>query len=80
MFGVGPQEMVVIGLLFLVIFGPSELPGMARKLGHFVNEARRPLDEFRSEFVSDEDEDVSNEDGDDHPDEDETRERGERGS
>jgi sec-independent protein translocase protein TatB len=54
-FGIGPQELVVIGLLFLVIFGPSKLPQMARDLGRFVTEARRSVDEFKDELVLDED-------------------------
>ena len=50
--------MIIIGLLFLVIFGPSKLPQMARDLGRFVNEARRSVDEFKSELMlDDEDED-----------------------
>ncbi len=59
MFGVGPQEIVIIGVLFLLIFGPSKLPTMARDLGKFVNQARRSIDEFKSEItaVGDEDED-----------------------
>ena len=55
MFGIGGQEMIIIGLLFLVIFGPSKLPQMARDLGKFVNEARRSMDEFKGELLSDED-------------------------
>ena len=51
MFGVGPQEMVFIGLLSLIIFGPSKLPQMARELGQFVNEARRAVEEFKEEFI-----------------------------
>jgi sec-independent protein translocase protein TatB len=57
MFGIGGEEIVVIGLIFLVVFGPSKLPQMARDLGRFVNEARRSMDEFKSELMSDEDED-----------------------
>jgi sec-independent protein translocase protein TatB len=57
MFGIGGQELVIIGLIFLVVFGPSKLPQMARDFGRFVNEARRSMDEFKSELVSDEDED-----------------------
>lgn len=57
MFGIGAQEMVIIGLLFLVIFGPSKLPRMARDLGRFVNEARLQLDEFKGEIVSADEED-----------------------
>ena len=54
MFGVGLQEMVFIGLLFLVIFGPSKLPQMARELGRFVNEARRAVEEFKEDLVLEE--------------------------
>jgi Tat protein translocase TatB subunit len=56
-FGIGFNEMLVIGLLFLVLFGPSKLPQMARDLGRFLTEARRSVDEFKTELVSDKDED-----------------------
>ncbi len=52
MFGIGAQEMVIIGLLFLVVFGPGKLPGMARDFGRFVGGARRHVDEFKSELTS----------------------------
>jgi Sec-independent protein translocase protein TatA len=52
MFGVGPQEMVLIGLLLLVVFGPGKLPSMARDFGRFVSEARLYIDEYKSELVS----------------------------
>ena len=55
MFGVGAQEMVIIGLIALVIFGPSSLPKMARDVGRFVSEARRSIDEFKEELTSVED-------------------------
>ena len=57
MFGIGGQEIVIIGLIFLVVFGPSKLPQMARDFGRFVNDARRSMDEFKSELIYDEDED-----------------------
>jgi len=57
MFGVGPQEMVIIGLIFLVIFGPGSLPKLARDAGRFVAEARRAIDDFKEEITAaDEDE------------------------
>jgi sec-independent protein translocase protein TatB len=56
-FGIGFQEMVIIGVLFLVLFGPSKLPQMARDLGRFVNEARRSIDEFKEELTAEYDED-----------------------
>jgi Tat protein translocase TatB subunit len=55
MFGVGPQEMVIIGLIFLVIFGPGSLPKMARDAGRFVNEARKAIDDFKEELTASED-------------------------
>jgi sec-independent protein translocase protein TatB len=57
MFGIGGQEIVIIGLLVLVIFGPSALPRMARDLGRFVSEARRSIDEFKEELAAGADED-----------------------
>lgn len=44
--------MVIIGILLLIVFGPSKLPGMARDVGRFVSQARRYKDEFQSELVS----------------------------
>ncbi len=66
MFGIGGQEIVIIGLLVLVIFGPNALPRMARDLGRFVTEARRSIDEFKEELTAGADE------------EDEEEEEGER--
>ena len=64
MLGVGPSEMVIIGLIFLVIFGPSSLPRMAKDVGRFVAEARRAIDDFKDEITAageDDDKDDKNE-------------------
>ena len=55
MFGIGGQEIIIIGLLVLVIFGPNALPKMARDLGRFVSGARRSIDEFKEELTAAED-------------------------
>jgi Sec-independent protein translocase protein TatA len=55
-FGIGVQETVSIGLLFLVILGPNERPVMARDLRRFVSGARNQLDEYKSEITSTEEE------------------------
>jgi Tat protein translocase TatB subunit len=51
-FGIGMQEMVIIGLIVLVIFGPKNLPNMARDVGRFVSDARRSVEEFKQDLVS----------------------------
>jgi Tat protein translocase TatB subunit len=51
-FGIGMQEIVIIGLIALVIFGPKNLPGMARDIGRFVSDARRSVEEFKEDLVS----------------------------
>jgi TatA/E family protein of Tat protein translocase len=48
MFDIGLQEMVVIGVIALLVFGPSRLPELGRKLGRLMREFRRASDEFRS--------------------------------
>lgn len=57
MFGIGAQEMVIIGLLLLVVFGPSKLPTMARDIGRFVSEARRSIEEFKEDLAGAEEDD-----------------------
>ena len=57
MLGVGGSEIVVIGLIFLVIFGPGSLPKMARDVGRFVSEARRAVDDVKEEITSAADDD-----------------------
>jgi sec-independent protein translocase protein TatB len=47
--------MVIIGLLFLVLFGPKQLPRMARDIGRFVNEAQRAVEEFKEELMAEDD-------------------------
>jgi sec-independent protein translocase protein TatB len=51
-FGIGPQELMILALLFLVVFGPRKASSMARDLGHFVKEARRPVEELKSELAA----------------------------
>ena len=48
MFDIGLQEMLVIGVLALLVFGPSKLPELGRMVGRTMREFRRASDEFRS--------------------------------
>lgn len=44
--------MVVVAVLFLIIFGPSKMPQMARDIGKFVSQARGAIDEFKDELTA----------------------------
>jgi sec-independent protein translocase protein TatB len=54
MFGISPQELIIVVLIALVIFGPRRLPQMARELGRFVSETRHSIDEFKEELGAEE--------------------------
>jgi TatA/E family protein of Tat protein translocase len=48
MFDIGLQEMLLIGVIALLVFGPTRLPELGRMLGRAMREFRRASDEFRS--------------------------------
>jgi sec-independent protein translocase protein TatA len=48
MFDIGFQELVLIFVLALLVFGPKNLPQLGRSLGRAMREFRRASDEFRS--------------------------------
>ena len=48
MFDIGLGEVLVLGLLALLVFGPDRLPGAAASAGRFVNKTRQTLTEARS--------------------------------
>src|SRR5437660_9221930 len=47
---VGVQEMIVIFLVALVLFGPKKLPELGRMLGKAITEFRRAQSELKSTF------------------------------
>jgi len=49
MFGLGPFEMVVIGVIAVLLFG-ANLPEVARKFGGSYREFRRGLNEVQQQF------------------------------
>ncbi len=48
MFGVGLQELLVILVIALLVFGPQRLPELGRMIGRALRELRRASDEFRT--------------------------------
>jgi TatA/E family protein of Tat protein translocase len=48
MFDIGLQEILLIGVLALLVFGPSKLPELGRMVGRAMREFRRASDEFRT--------------------------------
>jgi TatA/E family protein of Tat protein translocase len=47
MFGIGFQEMIIILVVVLIIFGPKRLPDLAKSLGKGLAEFRKASDEVR---------------------------------
>jgi Tat protein translocase TatB subunit len=50
MFGIGYQEMFVVLVVALVIFGPSRLPELAGQVGRWVRDFRRMSSDLTGEF------------------------------
>lgn len=45
---IGTSELILIGLIALIIFGPRRLPEIAKKIGKTMNEFKRAGQEFRT--------------------------------
>lgn len=50
MFDVGFSELIVIGIVALVVFGPEDLPRVARMAGHLLGKFRRHVSEVKAEI------------------------------
>jgi|SRR5436190_3811913 len=48
MFDIGLQELVLIFVIALLVFGPKNLPQLGRSLGRAMREFKKASDEFRS--------------------------------
>lgn len=45
---IGTQELILVGLVALIVFGPRKLPQMARKFGKMMTEFRKVSNDFRA--------------------------------
>lgn len=51
MFNLGFWEMVVLAGIALIVVGPEKLPGLARKIGQFVNDLKRTTNTIASDIT-----------------------------
>ena len=49
MFEIGFWELVMVGVVALIVVGPEQLPGLARKAGFWLGKARRMIAEMKAE-------------------------------
>ena len=49
MFGLGTQELVIILVIVLILFGANRLPDLARSLGSSVKEFKKGVNEAQAE-------------------------------
>jgi TatA/E family protein of Tat protein translocase len=50
-FDISAGELIIILLVAFVVFGPSRIPEIARKVGRGINEVRRASDEIKREIT-----------------------------
>jgi sec-independent protein translocase protein TatB len=50
LFDIGWGELVLIGVVALIVFGPKELPVVLRTVGQYMAKIRRMAGEFQSQF------------------------------
>jgi TatA/E family protein of Tat protein translocase len=50
-FDISAGELIIILLVAFVVFGPSRIPEIARKIGRGLNEVRRASDEIKREIT-----------------------------
>jgi len=53
-FGLGGSELLVVFVIILLVFGPSQIPKMARGLGQAMREFRKAQREINDEITRDE--------------------------
>ncbi|MGK0290075.1 MAG: Tat protein translocase TatB subunit [bacterium] len=51
MFNIGFTELIVIGAIGLMIFGPDKLPSLARSLGKIITQFRRTTNDFKAQIT-----------------------------
>ena len=50
MFNIGLPEILIIGAIALIVFGPNKLPELAKALGRAMREFKKATDEVKESF------------------------------
>ncbi len=50
MFEIGFSELLLVGVIALLVFGPDKLPGLARNVGLWVGRVKRMVNTVQTEF------------------------------
>lgn len=50
MFGLGTGEIILVLALALIFIGPEKIPDIATKLGRFMRQIRRFLDDMKDDW------------------------------
>lgn len=50
MFEIGFWELIVVGVVAMIVVGPEQLPGLARKAGFWLGKARRMIAEVKADM------------------------------
>ena len=64
MFGLRGQELIIVLVIVLIIFGARKLPDLARSLGASAKEFRKGIEDGTSEDAADQVSETSNDDPD----------------
>ena len=52
MFGIGPEELMLIAIIALLVLGPERMPRLMRDVGRIVGDLRRASDELQKDFMN----------------------------
>ena len=51
MFGLGTGEIFIVMVLALIFIGPERLPGMATKIGNWVRDFKKSLEDVKNDLL-----------------------------
>jgi len=54
MFGIGPTELIIIGVIIMIVFGAGKLPGVVGELGKGLRVFKKEVSSLHEEDKTDE--------------------------